>query len=160
MDPAARRRVVRVVTRRMAVVESRVEFLRTVNPTAAAALLGKRAVLEAKRTGAFRWARGWDREQSTTRSPLIILQGGSRGDGCVCGGGRWGAPGSPVWEPEEGRTIGGDYGVEAACGSAPASSCASYWVRIIGSFTWPAQLQLRLFPLFLRSRLSTPLPGG
>ncbi|KAG2495463.1 hypothetical protein HYH03_006408 [Edaphochlamys debaryana] len=54
VDPAARLRVVRVVSRRLAVVESRGEFLRTVNPTAAAALLGKRAVLDAKKAGAWR----------------------------------------------------------------------------------------------------------
>ncbi|KAG2449586.1 hypothetical protein HYH02_005119 [Chlamydomonas schloesseri] len=56
-DLAAQQRVVRVVTRKIQVVESRSEFLRTVNPTAAAALLGKRAVLDAKKAGAFRDAR-------------------------------------------------------------------------------------------------------
>ncbi|KXZ47553.1 hypothetical protein GPECTOR_34g712 [Gonium pectorale] len=47
-------RVTRVVTRKIQVVESRGEFLRSVNPTAAAALLGKQAALEAKKAGAFR----------------------------------------------------------------------------------------------------------
>ncbi|KAG2428786.1 hypothetical protein HXX76_011486 [Chlamydomonas incerta] len=56
-DLAAQQRVVRVVTRKIQVVESRSEFLRTVNPTAAAALLGKRAVLDAKKAGAFRDSR-------------------------------------------------------------------------------------------------------
>ncbi|GLI63399.1 hypothetical protein VaNZ11_006360, partial [Volvox africanus] len=57
VNPLSRQRVVRVVTRRLAVVESRGEYLRTVNPTAAAALLGKRVVLEGKRTGAYRDSR-------------------------------------------------------------------------------------------------------
>ncbi|GFR44600.1 hypothetical protein Agub_g5882, partial [Astrephomene gubernaculifera] len=57
LDLRSRRQVVRVVTRRLGVVESRGEFLRGVNPTAAAALLGRRAALEAKKAGAFRDAR-------------------------------------------------------------------------------------------------------
>lgn len=57
VDPVSQCRVVRVVSRRLGVVEGRAEFLRSVNPVAAAVLLGKRAVLEAKKTGAFRWGR-------------------------------------------------------------------------------------------------------
>jgi hypothetical protein len=55
LDPARRLLVMRVVTRQLALVGSLGQFLRTVNPTAAAAMLARRAVLDAKKAGAFRW---------------------------------------------------------------------------------------------------------
>ncbi|EFJ41892.1 hypothetical protein VOLCADRAFT_98134 [Volvox carteri f. nagariensis] len=73
VDPVARCRVVRVVTRRIAVVESRVEFLRGVNPVAAAALLGKRAALDAKKAGAFRDARKAEEARYLLAAQLALV---------------------------------------------------------------------------------------
>lgn len=56
-DPVSRRRVLRVASRRLGVVAALPPFLAAVNPAAAAALVGKRAAAEAKKAGAWRWAR-------------------------------------------------------------------------------------------------------
>eukprot|EP00198_Chlamydomonas_reinhardtii_P008964 XP_001698301.1 COP-II coat subunit [Chlamydomonas reinhardtii] len=72
-DLEAQQRVVRVVTRKIQVVESRSEFLRTVNPTAAAALLGKRAVLDAKKAGAFRDSRKAEEARLAVGAQLSLV---------------------------------------------------------------------------------------